>query len=111
MTVTAHDSGGLAADQEFTVTLAPVIRRLPKNGWGVRDMSPAWSPDGTRIAFVSPSDRSLEIYVFDWDGSDLERLTNNSGFDGQPAWSRDGTEIAFSAVRSAAIHVAYIAVR
>lgn len=84
MTVTAHDSGGLAADQEFTVTLAPVAT--------TRDGNP-------------------EIYVMNADGSDAERLTNNSGFDGQPAWSPDGTEIAFSAARSAAIHVAYIAVR
>lgn len=43
------------------------------------------------------------------DGSDVERLTDNSGADGSPAWSPDGTEIAFDA--RGGIHVAYIAVR
>ena len=99
VTVTAHDPGGLTADQEFMVTLAPVIRRLPNNGWGIWDPSPAWSPDGTRIAFASYSDRSPEIYTFDSDGSDLERLTNNSDWDVDPAWSPDGTRIAFVSTR------------
>ncbi len=107
VTVTAHDPGGRKADQEFMVTVAPDIRQLPKNGWGNGDSSPAWSPDGTRIAFGSPSDRSPEIYVFDSDGSDLDRLTNNSAADWWPTWSPDGARIAFASTRdgSAEIYV------
>lgn len=93
------------------MTVAPGIRQLPTPGWGIWDPSPAWCPDGTRIAFGSYSDRSPEIYVFDSDGSDLERLTNNSDGVRDPAWSPDGTEIAFAFERSGAIYVAYIAVR
>jgi TolB protein len=43
------------------------------------DYWPAWSPDGTQIAFHSDRDvsLSLEIYVMNADGSDPVRLTNN----------------------------------
>ncbi len=105
VTVKAHDPGGLTADQEFMVTLAPVIRRLPKYGWGNWDMSPAWSPDGTRIAFSSPNDRSFEVCVFDSDGSDLERLTNNNAADVDPAWSPDGARIAFASTRDGNVEI------
>ena len=45
---------------------------------------PAWSPDGSRIAFF----RDFEIYVIDPDGSNPMNLTQNNAFDGGPAWSR-----------------------
>ena len=60
---------------------------------------PAWSPDGTRIAFESARDGNEEIYVMNADGSGLARLTNNPAWDGGPAWSPDGARIAFSSNR------------
>ena len=53
------------------------------------DWSPAWSPDGNRIAFES--DRkgdlvSFDIYVMDADGGNLQNLTNNPHSDASPAW-------------------------
>ena len=59
------------------------------------DWGPAWSPDGTRIAFVSERDGNWQIYVMDADGGSQTRLTNNDVEDGTPAWSPDGTRIAF----------------
>jgi Tol biopolymer transport system component len=56
---------------------------------------PAWSPDGTKIAFGSTRDSNPEIYVMDPNGSNVVRLTNNAAEDGQPAWSPDGSKIAF----------------
>jgi Tol biopolymer transport system component len=56
------------------------------------DMSPAWSPDGTKIAFmrndamVSASGFNNEdIYVMNADGTEQRRLTDDTGDDSQPA--------------------------
>ena len=54
------------------------------------DAQPAWSPDGTKIAFNSDRDGNFEVYVMDADGSNQTRLTNNPADDGGPAWSPDG---------------------
>ena len=53
------------------------------------DLAPAWSPDGTKIAFASSRDGSsnLEIYVMDADGDNQTNLTNNAATDTNPAWS------------------------
>src|SRR5690606_30395331 len=59
------------------------------------DRYPVWSPDGTRIAFMSDRDGNDEIYVMNADGSNVIRLTNNNAYDGMPAWSPDGSQIAF----------------
>jgi Tol biopolymer transport system component len=56
---------------------------------------PAWSPDGTFIAFTSMRDGNLEIYVMGADGGRQTRLTNSPDADRLPAWSPDGTHIAF----------------
>jgi Tol biopolymer transport system component len=59
------------------------------------DDQPKWSPDGTRILFMSDRDGNFEIYLMNADGSSQTRLTNNPAADGFPAWSPDGTKIAF----------------
>jgi Tol biopolymer transport system component/protocatechuate 3,4-dioxygenase beta subunit len=57
--------------------------------------SPAWSPDGQRILFVSIRDGNWEIYVMNADGSDQTRLTDSMAFDNFPAWSPDSRQITF----------------
>jgi hypothetical protein len=64
------------------------------------DSTPAWSPDGSKIAFVTNRDGNHEIYLMNADGSGQTRLTTNSADDTQPAFSPDGTKIAFSSDRS-----------
>jgi Tol biopolymer transport system component len=64
--------------------------------------SPAWSPDGTLIAYsgsgeaIREDQRDLEIYVMRADGSESRRLTNDQVLDATPAWSPDGKRIAFA---------------
>ncbi len=43
-----------------------------------KDGSPAWSPDGKRIAFYSERDGNGEIYVMSAEGSGVTRLTNSN---------------------------------
>jgi Tol biopolymer transport system component/outer membrane protein OmpA-like peptidoglycan-associated protein len=64
------------------------------------DIDPAWSPDGSRIAFQSDRDGDPDVYVMNADGSDVRQLTNSPGFDGAPSWSPDGTRIAFASERT-----------
>jgi dipeptidyl aminopeptidase/acylaminoacyl peptidase len=91
------------------------------------DLEPAWSPDGTRIAFVTfrhdprqlvfdgppGPEGSTELYVSNIDGMGQLRLTNSPGSEGGPtqtgvddndgeslpSWSPDGTKIAFASNR------------
>ena len=63
------------------------------------DTTPAWSPDGNRIAFMSARDGNWEIYTVNGDGSQPTRLTDNSADDGIPTWSPDGNWIAFVSSR------------
>jgi len=65
----------------------------------------AWSPDGTKIAFMSQepgasgNDPDYNIYAMNADGTGITRLTDNPSDDGFPSWSPDGTQIAFASTR------------
>ena len=57
--------------------------------------TPAWSPDGRKLAFVSQRDGNAEIYVMNADGSAQENLTRQPANDSHPSWSRDGGKLVF----------------
>ena len=63
---------------------------------------PVFSPDGTRVAFISNRDQAgnTEVYVMNTDGSNVQRLTNNPAADTTPTWNPQGTQIAFVSDRS-----------
>ena len=54
----------------------------------------------TRIAFVSQVGRGKEIFVMDYDGARIKKLTGNGSLNLNPAWSPDGTQIAFLSYRT-----------
>jgi hypothetical protein len=65
----------------------------------------AWSPDGSRIAFVREADPDpaafAGIYTMNPDGSDVRRVSSSDGgSDFGPSWSPDGTQVVFAAIRN-----------
>lgn len=58
--------------------------------------TPAWSPDGERIAFYSPRDGGRDLYIMDVNTRHIQRLTQNLANNASPSWSPDGHEIAFA---------------
>ena len=65
--------------------------------------APAWSPDGSRLAFVragsAPTDKP-QIFVLSLDGGEAQQLTKSEFGAGAPRWSPDGTRILFGTALS-----------
>ncbi len=98
----AFVSNGAAGDDIWTVD--PDGRRLidltkAQKAKG-NDSDPQWSPDGSRIAFVSDRDGGgTDIWVMNADGNGARNLTHTPGDDLSPRWSPDGKRIAFASFR------------
>src|SRR5215212_10017002 len=70
------------------------LHKLPNTSGS--SYSPAWSPDGKKIAFTEISGHYDDIYVMNADGTGQTNLTNSPHTnEGRPAWSPDGEKIAF----------------
>jgi TolB protein len=57
-------------------------------------ISPAWSPDGTRLAYASFEHGPVTVYIQDLASGRRERLLDSKDQVSAPAWSPDGTELA-----------------
>jgi TolB protein len=66
----------------------------------IHNFLPAFSPDGTKLAFMTNRDGNMEIYTVHRDGSNLRRVTRHPGNDTSPTWSPAGNQIAFTSDRS-----------
>jgi Tol biopolymer transport system component len=64
------------------------------NGGG-SDGSPAWSPDGERIAFER-HEGNRDLYIVSADGGELLRLTDLPSTEFDPTWSPDGDQLVFA---------------
>lgn len=62
---------------------------------GKSDQAPAWSPGGSRLAFLRSTEDRPQIWLLD--GGEPEQVTSLPHGAGQPVWSPDGTKLAFSA--------------
>jgi TolB protein len=66
----------------------------------INSTAPAWSPDGSRIVFMSNVGGSWDIWSVSPDGGSPQRLTDDVGDDGLPTFSPDGSKIAFVSQRN-----------
>lgn len=71
------------------------IRQLSLGPW--RDSSPAWAPDGKRLAFLSDRDGTNQVYVCWLDTREVAKLTSLERGAQNLAWSPDGKRLAFTA--------------
>jgi TolB protein len=78
----------------FLIDVATALRvNLTRHN--ANDCCPAWSPDGTQIAFVSTRSGRRDIYVMNLYDGHLRRLTRDNVNNAEPVWSPDGAQIAF----------------
>ena len=85
------------ADSEICIVNSDGTGLVAVTDNAVEDYSPAWSPDGSKIAFVSQGD----IFTINPDGTGLAQVTNDPALDSNraPNWSPDGTRIVFESDR------------
>lgn len=70
------------------------IAHDPTGTW--MDLSPAWSPDGSRIAFISNKRGRPKVWVMDADGTNPFEVNPDSDYlESDPEWSRDGKRILY----------------
>ena len=89
----------LAARGEiFSVPVEKGVARTVVGTPGAHEKWPAWSPDGTRIAYISDATGEEEIYVVPQSGGEAPAQLTERGqaMRYNPLWSPDGDQIAFS---------------
>lgn len=80
-----------------------VIRQITNEPEGA--CQPDWSPDGTRLVYVSPCRQKQDtysgssLYIINADGTGKLALPTSLGGNFEPAWSPDGKRIAFTSLR------------
>jgi Tol biopolymer transport system component len=98
----SHAQIAFAADGDIHAIAADgsARRRLTTSGSRAVDQDPAWSPDGSTVAFarLSPKDEREVIWFVNRDGGGLRALTPSAARGTEqsgPTWSADGSRIAF----------------
>lgn len=98
---------GVAPERRYKLVVADA------DGFGPRTvvessepiMSPAWSPDGQDLAYVSFENKSSEIYVQRLATGERRRVSARQGINGAPAWSPDGRRLAIVLSRDANLDI------
>ncbi len=88
--------GGTNTDIYLIDPNTGAIQKRLTDHWAI-DTSPSWSPDCSKIAFVSDRGGTPQIYVMNAGGGDARRLTFSGTYNTTPDWSPRGNKIAFSA--------------
>jgi TolB protein len=73
------------------------------------DRDPAWSPDGTRVAFASRRGGNWDLYILEMATGAIRQLTYSLGYVGAPSWSPDGQFIAYEAYEGGNLDIYVVA--
>ena len=91
-------ASGLGRNSKYALMVADA------DGWAPRTvvnsneplMSPSWSPDGRRLAYVSFESGNSEVYIQDIASGSREKITSFRGINGAPSFSPDGNRLALT---------------
>jgi TolB protein len=86
-------------DKRYTLQIADTDGEQPKTILTSRDpiLSPSWTPDAKKIAYVSFETKRPAIYLQDLSTGNREKLTSFRGLNGAPSFSPDGKSMLFTA--------------
>ncbi len=94
LAVTLTKDGG--QDIYLVSPTGQIIRKFGVGFGSSISVSPNWSPDGQKFAYVSNESGNPQIYIFDVTTGQKKRLTFSGNYNTSPAWSPKGDWIAYS---------------
>ncbi|MDA1107431.1 MAG: Tol-Pal system beta propeller repeat protein TolB [Proteobacteria bacterium] len=91
-------AAGKAPAQTYSLQVADADGHNPQPILNSRQplLSPAWSPDDTRLAYVSFENKRAQIYIQEIATGKRELIASYPGLNSAPAWSPDGTRLALT---------------